>query len=233
MSRDHLPSVKALLFDKDGTLFDFEKSWGDWTRGFINRHGTTAEHRNQLAQVMGFDPQTGRFAPDSPVIAHTVDEIADLLQPVLAPLTRDAIAAAIIESASGDFQVPVAPLEPLFSGLRQSGYVLGIATNDGEAPARAHLRQSGIEHLFDFIAGCDSGHGGKPEPGQLLAFLNASAMTPTEALMIGDSVHDLRAGRAAGMSTVGVLTGPATRDMLAPLADHILPSIADLPRLLA
>ena len=47
--------------------------------------------------------------------------------------------------------------------------------------------------------------------------------------MVGDSTHDLSAGRAAGMRTVGVLTGVAQAEVLEPFADVILPSIADLP----
>jgi phosphoglycolate phosphatase len=51
--------------------------------------------------------------------------------------------------------------------------------------------------------------------------------------MVGDSVHDLGAGRSAGAGlTVGVLTGPAMAEMLEDLADHIVPSIDYLPDLL-
>ena len=47
--------------------------------------------------------------------------------------------------------------------------------------------------------------------------------------MIGDSTHDLDSGRAAGMATVGVLTGLATRADLAPHADVVLADIGALP----
>ena len=47
--------------------------------------------------------------------------------------------------------------------------------------------------------------------------------------MVGDSTHDLRAGRAAGMQTVGVLTGTSLADELWPLADAVLPDIGHLP----
>ena len=87
---------------------------------------------------------------------------------------------------------------------------------------------------FDFIAGYDSGHGHKPGPGMLLAFAAATGLEPGEIVMIGDSVHDLGVGPAAGAAlTIGVLTGPAAHEDLAPHADHVLDSIADLPALLA
>ena len=62
------------------------------------------------------------------------------------------------------------PLVPLFTALRARGLKLGVATNDSEVPAQAHLRAHGLTGLLDFIAGYDSGHGAKPGPGMCLAF---------------------------------------------------------------
>ena len=47
--------------------------------------------------------------------------------------------------------------------------------------------------------------------------------------MVGDSTHDLLAGQAAGMRTIGVLTGPAPHDELAPHADVVLADIGKIP----
>ena len=63
----------------------------------------------------------------------------------------------------------------------------------------------------------------------MMAFLRWSGLDPEAVAMIGDSLHDLEAGHAAGMVTVGVLTGPATRAELAPVADVILDDIGALP----
>ena len=51
----------------------------------------------------------------------------------------------------------------------------------------------------------------------LLAFADAVGIAPARIVMVGDSTHDLHAGRAAGMQTVGVLTGLAGAETLAPL----------------
>ena len=118
---------------------------------------------------------------------------------------------------------------PLLSRLRAAGLALGVATNDAEHSARSHLAAVGVEPLFDFVAGSDSGHGAKPAPGPLLAFARAARLDPRQVVMVGDSAHDLHAGRAAGMACVAVLTGLATHDDLAPLADAVLPDIGHLP----
>ena len=68
--------IKAAIFDKDGTLFDFRSSWGAWTRVMLAEITRTPQEAQDLAQRLGFDLQTGDFAPSSIVIAHTTDEIA-------------------------------------------------------------------------------------------------------------------------------------------------------------
>ncbi len=55
------------------------------------------------------------------------------------------------------------------------------------------------------------------------------ALEPETVVMVGDSTHDLLAGRRAGMRTLGVLTGTALAEELAPLADAVLPDIGHIP----
>jgi phosphoglycolate phosphatase len=105
---------------------------------------------------------------------------------------------------------------------------IGLATNDTEAPARAHLTAHGVLDLFDFVAGYDSGYGPKPGPGMCLAFARETGIDPARAVMVGDSTHDLIAGRAAGMRCVAVLTGIATAEELRPHADVVLRDIGGL-----
>ena len=63
----------------------------------------------------------------------------------------------------------------------------------------------------------------------MLAFARALGVEPREVAVVGDAVHDLVAARAAGAVAVGVLSGPTPRELLAPHADALLDSIADLP----
>jgi phosphoglycolate phosphatase len=90
------------------------------------------------------------------------------------------------------------------------------------------LSAVGVAGYFDFVAGYDSGHGAKPQAGQLLAFSAKVGVPSAQTAMVGDSTHDLSAARAAGMAAVGVLTGTASRADLSPLADVVLPDIGHL-----
>lgn len=220
----------AILFDKDGTLFDFNATWGAWAKGFLLAEVDNDQDRLQaLAAALGYDLASETFATDSMVIAHTADEIADAALPFLSDQDKAALVARMNARAARAPQVEVTPLAPYFRDLRARGLRLGLMTNDAEAPARAHLRAAGIESAFDFIAGSDSGYGAKPDPAPLRAFCEQMGVHPARCVMVGDSLHDLGAGRAAGMQTAGVLTGLASAEDLAPLADIVMPSIAALP----
>ena len=221
--------IDALLFDKDGTLFDFRISWGGWAAGMLPTLARDAAQAKALARAIGFDAGARTFAPDSPVIAGTAREIAAALLPHLDGTDLQALVERIDASAAMAPMAEAVPLTPLLSELRGRGLRLGVATNDSHAPALQHLAAHGITGYFDFIAGADSGHGAKPGPGMCLAFAERLALDPARVAMVGDSRHDLRAGRAAGMRTVGVLTGLATAEDLADLADTVLPDIGALP----
>jgi phosphoglycolate phosphatase len=221
--------IDAILFDKDGTLFDFRISWGGWAAGFLAGLARDARHAERLGRAIGFDAASQSFAPDSPVIAATAADIAAALAPHLDGITVADLTDLIDDTASSAPMSEAVPLRPLLSGLRNRGLRLGVATNDSEAPARQHLEAHGITDCFDFIAGYDSGHGAKPGPGMCLAFAMTLGLDPSRIAMVGDSRHDLEAGRAAGMRTVAVLTGIAREVDLAPLADAVLPDIGALP----
>ncbi|MCV2863561.1 HAD family hydrolase [Albidovulum sediminicola] len=223
-------AIRGLVFDKDGTLFDFRATWGAWTRALLLELTQGEDARAAaVGRVIGYDLASGDFAPDSYVIAHTPEEIADRMIPHLPGVERAALVARMSSLATETALVAATDLPPLFAALKGAGLYVGLATNDFAAPAEAHLRQAGVRQFFDFVAGFDSGHGAKPAPGPLLAFAASGGLDPAEVAMVGDSVHDLVAGRAAGMRTVGVLTGIALAAELAPHADVVLPHIGHLP----
>lgn len=220
--------IDAAIFDKDGTLFDFRATWGGWTAramDFLAGHGADPA---AMGLALGYDPATGHFEKSSPVIASTTPELVEILHGFVPGMEKGYLLDVLSELSETAPQAPAAPLHQVFTALKARGLKLGLATNDTEAPARAHLAGAGVLDLFDFVAGCDSGWGGKPAPRQLLAFAGRVGVDPSRVVMVGDSLHDLHAGLAAGMKRAAVLTGIAEAAELAPHADVVLPDISHL-----
>ncbi|NDR59225.1 HAD family hydrolase [Aliiruegeria sabulilitoris] len=229
-----MSEIRGLLFDKDGTLFDFQATWGGWASDLMLELGEGDETlAEQLAQRIHLNRAERQFAPESVAIAGTVDDAVAALLPGLPHLDYDRLLQWIVASSERIAPAPAVPLLPLLERLRADGMVLGVATNDAESAARVQLGGVGALSIFDFVAGADSGFGAKPGPGQCLAFCAATGLRPDQVAMIGDSTHDLHAGRAAGMVPVAVLTGPAGHEDLAPFASVVLPDIGHLPGWLA
>lgn len=229
-----MTDIQGIIFDKDGTLFDFQATWGAWARAFLMDVAQgDSERAAELGAAVGYNFGAGSFAPDSPVIAGTPGEIAGHLLPHLPGANPLSLVSRMNAHAAEAPMAEAVPLSPLIAALRGAGLRIGLATNDAEVPARAHLSAAGVEGDFDFIAGCDSGHGAKPGPGQLLAFADSFGLDPARVVMVGDSRHDLLAARAAGMRGVAVLTGMARAEDLAPFCEVVLPHIGHLPAWIA
>ncbi|MDA9566351.1 HAD family hydrolase [Planktomarina temperata] len=223
-------NIRGVIFDKDGTLFDFQSTWGIWTAQVLARiAGSDEALLQQLAEALGYDTQTRRVQPGSVIVAATPMDIAAVVNDCIPALSQAQICEWLNEEAKTAPQVLVTDLHRLTAELRRINLGLCVMTNDAEAPARTHLASVQASGLFDFVIGSDSGFGAKPQAAPLLALADKMEIPAAACVMVGDSTHDLRAGRAAGMRAVAVLTGLAEADELAPLADAVLPDVSHLP----
>lgn len=228
--------VAGVLFDKDGTLVDFDATWGEAAHPVMHQLSAgDAAAMERLARVMHYEVAGRRFRPTSPFIGGSLPEIAGAWARVLGRTNAAALLAELNDLFAAETLRALMPIgDPLavMQALRAQGRRLGLATNDTEASGLAQLEALGLDVHMDFVAGYDSGHGGKPGPGMVLAFAAALAVEPDRVALVGDTLHDLHAARAAGAVAIAVLSGPVGRDVLAPHADHVIGSIAALPDLL-
>ncbi|MBR9844405.1 MAG: HAD family hydrolase [Rhodobacteraceae bacterium] len=221
--------VDGILFDKDGTLFDFGATWNVWAAGMIREFaGADEALAFRIAGELDFDLATEKFLPQSAIIAGTNRDAAEAVARAVPGQDVGEIEIRLMHAAADAPLVPAVALAPFLDGLAGQGVHLGVMTNDSEYAARAHLAEAGVAEKFHFIAGFDSGFGAKPAPGPLLAFADAVQIDPARVAMVGDSTHDLIAGRAAGMQTIAVLTGVAEAEELAPHADAVFPDIGHI-----
>lgn len=220
----------GILFDKDGTLFDFQASWSKWMLQILNTFTQGDwDFARHIGVLLGFDVNSRKFLPGSPFVSGTPDVAVQVFMNQFPEKTPTEIVQILTDSSNQPEQVPAVPLPALLNTLRNRSLAIGLVTNDLEDTAILHLQATKCRHYFDYIAGSDSGYGAKPDPAMLLAFCSKFSIKAQNCLMVGDSPTDLQAGRRAGMTTIAVLTGIDDRDTLSPLADAVLDDIGQLP----
>ena len=230
--------INAILFDKDGTLFDFYRTWGSVTEeaALLLADGDR-ERAKFVLENSGKDPVTGKYAPASPIASGSNRQIVEVWCGLLGIPDIETAFENVRElflRRQKQGAVPVLDLDLFFGRLKGRGLRLGIATMDSEESARATMRMFGAERHLDFICGFDTGHGVKPGGGMVEAFARQTATAPENLAVVGDSPHDMHMAHAGKAGRViGVLTGVSPREALIEAGAHqVTDSIAELEALL-
>ena len=228
--------IRAILFDKDGTLLDYARSWTP-----INARALKLASRDEaglaarLAAATGVDLDGRALGPHAIMAAGSAGEIATALVAAGATWSVEDLTDGLdaLFLAAAHEMVPVGDLPVILGRLAARGLVLGVASSDNTASVEAFATRCGIADLLAFAAGWDAGHGAKPGPGLGLAFAKAVGVAPAEMAVVGDTDHDMAMARAAGAGlAVGVLTGTGTRESLGRTADVVIDDVAGLADLL-
>lgn len=117
--------------------------------------------------------------------------------------------------------------------LKDRGHPMGVVTSKGNAMMDRGLRYIGADKYMRVAIGFDSCSIHKPDRFPVLLAVGKLGYTPSESVFVGDSPHDIKAGNAAGVTTVAALWGPFAREMLEPYKpSYFLDDISGLPALL-
>jgi pyrophosphatase PpaX len=210
--------LRAVLFDLDGTLID--------SIGLI----VDAMHH-------AFEGFTGTVPADSAWMAGIGTPLFKQLalyarSPEELEVLREKYRAyqfihhdAVIKEYPGTTAV--------LENLHQRGIVMGIVTSKGDELARRGLEITGLSKYMPVVISADSVTKYKPEPEPTLLALERLGVAADEAIMLGDSPHDISSGNAAGVRTIGALWGPFTREQIAVAKPTFwLTNIGELPALL-
>jgi phosphoglycolate phosphatase-like HAD superfamily hydrolase len=245
--------IQAIVFDKDGTLLDFNAMWVSWIVELARRLEAAKlrieneELRNipsqrqqfsitdNLFRTMGVDIAAGRVRPGSHLALDPMAELraltVELLQDDgLAPLQAEQLVTeAWYMPDPVALAKPLTDLTALFGALRARDLRVAVATSDNHAPSVTTLAALGVAELVDVVVGADRGVPINPAPDMIHTFCREVGVAPAQTMMIGVSPDDMRMGRAAGAGlVVGVLSGLSSAELLAPLADTLIDSVADL-----
>ncbi|MBX3146697.1 MAG: HAD-IA family hydrolase [Gemmatimonadales bacterium] len=121
----------------------------------------------------------------------------------------------------------------MVQAIRNRGLRTGLVTSKQRAGAERGLRLLGLDAAMDVLVGADDVVNPKPHPEPLIKAADHLAVDPRSAIYVGDSVHDMESGRAAGMRTAAALWGPFSQsDLTRTQPDYWLETPADLITLL-
>jgi pyrophosphatase PpaX len=208
----------AVLFDLDGTLLDtIELLLSSVRHAFRNRTSrvpTTEEWIAGIGTPLG--SQMRVYATDEDDLAQLIESYRDYQRAHHDRLTR----------AYDDVLDTVAT-------LHARGHPMAIVTSKANDIATRSLAFVGLDRYIKVLVGYDSTTSHKPNPAPVTHALAALGVPPAQAVFVGDSPHDMLAGNAAGVTTVGALWGPFSKAALAHAAPrYTLDRIRDLPALL-
>ncbi|MER9421946.1 HAD family hydrolase [Mesorhizobium sp. M0317] len=230
--------IKGILFDKDGTLVDFNATWLG-IADFMAMDAAEGDRwkADRLLSAAGFDFVAKRFKPDSIFASGTNMDVVELWFPRLSDEDQMLAVARFneITSVQGSSMAVALPgIVAALTALHKRAYRLGVATNDSTAGAEKTMVTLGVAQLFTAAYGYDAVANPKPAPDTIVAFCDLTGLRPSEIAMVGDNRHDLEMARAGGCGlAVGVLSGTGTRESLSSIADVVLDSVADLPDFLS
>ena len=134
---------------------------------------------------------------------------------------------------------PIADKTCFYTGVRETlekmsskGLILAVASNKSEAHCREIIRLLAADRNFAAIIGADSVAERKPSPEPLFHLMRQFGCAVPETVMVGDSINDMKAGKAAGVFTIGCSYGYGAREELQ-LADCVVSSFPELLQTLA
>jgi phosphoglycolate phosphatase len=219
--------LSAVLFDLDGTLLDTVKDIALALNRTLLEYGCRSLADGEVRRMIG---------RGSPI----------LIERALASQDRSVDAAAqagmverffhhygALEEMNEDSAQPFAGASELLHALHGAGLRTAVVTNKQHRFAAALLERLGLSGWIDVVVGGDTCARRKPDPQPLLFACESLHVPPFESLMVGDSVNDVQAARAAGIPIVCVSYGynegrdPRTLD-----CDVLVDSLAELPALL-
>jgi phosphoglycolate phosphatase len=211
-------SLKLVVWDVDGTLVDSRQSIFQTAVTVYGRLGLPIPTYEAVRQIVGLGLRDAFEMLSPELSANEINEVTRFYREEFQTLRRDP-----------------GFIEPLYDGaaetldrLRADGWKIAMATGKSRSGVETVLRLHGWADLFDSTHCADDGPG-KPHPAMLLEAMKALSVPPERAIMVGDTAHDMRMAKAAGVYAQGVTWGFHTaEEVLEGGADHVAEDFAEL-----
>lgn len=208
--------VRLLIFDLDGTLVNTLEDITASVNFTLSRLGRPPVPMDRVRQIVGDGIES--------LMARALGDRSEFL--------RDAVGMYKVHHSRN-----LVVRSRLYPGVRETlehfqAIPLAVVSNKTIDFVRPLLEELGIAGFFRVILGADSGMPLKPEPDTLLHIMTTLGIGPGRTAMVGDGTTDMKAGKAAGVTTCAATWGFRTEEQLRALGpDHVIHSLPELKTL--
>lgn len=239
--------IKGVIFDKDGTLFNYAAVWGPVAgraadmilRTFNIASSKREEVKTELFRILGIDDE-GHTYPDGILFNHErrVAAFFKLLsyclkhrinpytfKKILFSFLKDPAEGIVHELERMDFS----SVQSLFCKLESHGIKIAVVTNDTTVSAKTCLKYMGIDSRISFLRTKESNCRRKPDAEAIRQFCAHFGFSPDEVAVVGDTVADMKfAANGNAAYKIALLSGSGDEETLSSMSDQVYPDITYL-----
>jgi phosphoglycolate phosphatase len=213
-------AVQAVIFDLDGTLVDSAEDLRAALNKLLNERGLRAIEGSEIKGMIG-------------------DGVLKLVEKgLVAAKGEPAQAEALLPRFLEIYQASPAALTRCYPSvvqtlevLRGHHFGLAVVTNKPVVATKKILDALSLSKFFAAVVGGDSVKKRKPDPAPVLEATRQLGVDVTQALMVGDNIHDVEAAHSAGMRCIAVTYGYHHRPPSEFNADYLINHFEELVRL--
>ena len=223
----------AVIFDKDGTLIDFDSIWVPVSVKALEDILANL-HREDIPVdefLTAFGVHDGVTDINGVLCKGTYAQMGQIVHEILGKhgcsVPCEDVVKLVVDcynkNADAGEVKPTSPdLVDALKELKKQNVKIAIVTTDNETITRKCLRDLGIEELFDRIYTDDGVMPAKPDPACAYDFCRLAGTGKDRLVMVGDTLTDMRFAKNAGIMAVGVAKNDRNKEVLAPYADVVV-----------
>lgn len=232
-------STKAIIFDKDGTLIDFDSFWVEVSRyaikTILNKTGMKTVSTDEILEALGVENGVTRI--DGVLCWGTYGQLGDAIAKALslhgytpngddlAAITREAYNLA---GDKGKVTATCNDIIGTLTELKNRGIILAVVTADGPEMTKKCLDDLKITELFDKIYTDDGIHPPKPDPYCINNICEEFNIKKDDVIMVGDTLTDVNFAKNGGIRMIAVAKSQSNKELLLAHTDIVLNNVSEL-----
>lgn len=231
--------IKAIIFDKDGTLMDFDSFWVTVSRYAIadifNKTGCTNGEIEQVLESLdvkgGVADINGILAQDPfPVMGRAINRCLEKYGVILSDeeATKLTVEAYHKNIDNGIVSPACKDLAEVMKRLKSIGVILAVATTDDPYDTELCLKKLGVFEYFDEIYTDDGKLPPKPDPYCIDALCKKYGFDKNEVVMVGDTLNDVRFADNGGIDVIGVAKNKTNQKILSENITNVMDDVSQI-----